>query len=98
MTRVLTSIAKRLWPDFDTLADPDRSRLLLEISGIIFSTPWVVVSLVWLMYLTDVRLIQTQWSSMLVFLIISIALSRFPFFQIVNMGGDKPGYSGSNLA
>lgn len=98
MTQVLTSIARRLWPDFDTFADPDRSQLLLEISGIIFSTPWIVVSLVWLMYLTDLGLIQNQWSSMLVFLAISIMVSRFPFFQIANMGGGKPGYSSSNLA
>jgi hypothetical protein len=31
MIRVLTSIAKRLWPDFDTFADPDRSQLLLNL-------------------------------------------------------------------
>lgn len=98
MTQILISIAKQLWPDFDILPDPDRSQLLLEISGIIFSTPLVVVSLVWLIYLTDVRLIQAQWSSMLVFLVISILVSRFPFFQIANMGGGKPGYSSSNLA
>ena len=98
MIRVLTSIANRLWPDFDTLADPDRSQLLLEISGIIFSMPWVVVSLVWLMCLTDMGQIRTQWLSMLVFLVISISLSRFPFFQIANMGGEKPGYSSSNLS
>ena len=98
MIRVLSSIARRLWPDFDALADPDRSQLLLELSGIIFSTPWVIVSFVWLVYLTDVQLIRAQWSSMLLFLAISILLSRFPFFQIANMGGDKPGYSSSNLA
>jgi len=98
MIQILTSLARRLWPDFDTLADPDRSQLLLEISGIIFSTPWIVVSLVWLIYLTDVQLIQTQWSLMLVFFVTSILLSRFPFFQIANMGGGKPGYSSSNLS
>jgi len=98
MTRVLISIAKRLWPDFDALADPDRSQLLVNLSGTIFSLPWVFGCLVWLVYLTDVERIRDQWLLMLLFLGLSISLSRVSFFQVIKMGGEKYSHNSSNLS
>ena len=98
MLQVLTSIANRLWPDFDTFANPDRSQLLLNLSGTIFSLPWIIGALVWLVYLTDVDLIRDQWLLLLLFLGLSISLSRFSFFQVSMMGGDKTSYNSSHLA
>ena len=49
MKKILTFLAKKLWPDFETLAEPDRISLLGQLFGTLYNLPLVVVSLGWLL-------------------------------------------------
>jgi hypothetical protein len=43
MNKFLTFLAKKLWPDFETLAEPDRVSLLGQLFGTLYSLPLAIV-------------------------------------------------------
>jgi hypothetical protein len=61
MKRFLTFLVKKLWPDLETLAEPDRISLLGQLFGTFYNLPLVVVSLVWLVMVSDPDRVRSQW-------------------------------------
>jgi serine phosphatase RsbU (regulator of sigma subunit) len=97
MKKFLSLIANRLWPDFETLAEPDRLHLLRELFGILYGLPPVVLSISWLVAITDLDLVRNQWMLLLLFLALSFIAGRLSFFQItVNQAGNY-NYNASSL-
>ena len=47
MDAILLRFAHWLWPDFDSLDERDRTRLLAELATSLLSLPLVVLSLGW---------------------------------------------------
>ncbi|UCC51741.1 MAG: hypothetical protein JSV68_21955, partial [Anaerolineaceae bacterium] len=97
MKSFLSNIALRLWPEFDTLTEPDRLSLLRELFGTLYGLPFVAVALVWLIAATDLNTLREQWPILFILMGLSLLASRLSFFQI-NVGRDGSfDYNGSSL-
>ena len=97
MKEFLSNIAQRIWPDFESLAEPDRLSLLRELFGTLYSLPFVVLAIVWLIAETDLDLLREQWPVLLLMLGLAVLAGRLSFFQIsVGQDGNYD-YNGSSL-
>ncbi len=97
MKKFLTFIAKKLWPDFETLAEPDRISLLGELFGTLYSLPLAIVSVGWLVVVTDLDLGRSQWPLLLLLLGLGFIFSRLTFFQVIGKRAGSYSYEGSSL-
>jgi serine phosphatase RsbU (regulator of sigma subunit) len=97
MKKFLTFLAKKLWPDFETLAEPDRVSLLGQLFGTLYSLPLAIVSLGWLVVVTDLDLVRSQWPVLLLLLGLSLIFSRLSFFQVIGKRAGSYSYEGSSL-
>ncbi|UCC88860.1 MAG: SpoIIE family protein phosphatase [Anaerolineales bacterium] len=97
MKRLLLAIASRLWPDFETLAEPDRQRALRELFGMLFGLPFLILSVSWLVAATDLDVVRGQWMLLLLFLGLSLVADRLSFFQITVDKSGTYSYNGSSL-
>jgi serine phosphatase RsbU (regulator of sigma subunit) len=97
MKKFLTLIAGKLWPDFQTLAEPDRVSLLGELFGTLYSLPLAIVSVGWLVVVTDLDLVRSQWPVLLLLLGLSFIFSRLAFFQVISNRAGSYSYEGSSL-
>ncbi len=97
MSSFLSNIATRIWPDFESLAGPDRLALLRELFGILFGLPFLLLAVVWLAAATDLALLRQQWPILLLMLGLSILAGRFSFYQITVGPDGSYNYNGSSL-
>jgi len=97
MKEFLTLIAKKLWPDFETQAELDRNLLLGELIGILYSLPIAIVSIGWLVVVTDLNLVRSQWPVLLLFLGLGLIFSWLLFFQVIGNRAGSYSYEGSSL-
>ncbi len=77
MKSFLSNIAKKLWPEFEILAEPDRLSLLRELFGSLYGLPFVALALVWLLVATDLNLLREQWPVLLLILGLSVLEDNF---------------------
>jgi serine phosphatase RsbU (regulator of sigma subunit) len=97
MKNFLTLIAGKLWPDFETVAEPDRFSLLDELFGTLYSLPLAIVSIGWLVAVTDLDSVRGQWPVLLLFLGLGFIFSRLSFFQIIGNRAGSYDYESSSL-
>jgi hypothetical protein len=97
MKSFLSHIAVGIWPDFESLAEPDRLALLRELSGILFGLPFLLLTVVWLVAATDPALLREQWPILLLLLGLSILAGRLSFYQITVGPDGSYNYNGSSL-
>ena len=97
MKSFLSNIAQKIWPDFETLTEVDRSSLLRELFGTLYGLPFVVIALVWLIAETDLNVLREQWLVLLLILGLSVLASRFSYFQITVGQDGNYDYNGSSL-
>jgi len=77
----LLTIAKRFWPEIETMSGSDRTSGVFDVVGFLYSAPMALGGLVWLIAVTDLVLIRTEWP-MLVLLFISFAMYfAWAFFE-----------------
>ncbi len=98
MARISSRLAHRLWVDFDMLPAADRSRLLVNLSGALFSLPWLVIGFAWLGIQIDLHILITNWALLLFILVLSLVIERLPILQFINMGGENYGSNSSDLS
>jgi serine phosphatase RsbU (regulator of sigma subunit) len=97
MKNLLSKIALKIWPDFQSLVELDQLALLRELFGILYSLPFVVAAIVLLIAETDLTLLREQWPALLLLLVLSVLAGRFSFYQI-SVGPDGSyTYNGSSL-
>lgn len=97
MKNFLSNIAQKLWPDFQTLPEPDRYSLLRELFGTLYGLLFVVLALVWLIAATDLNLLREQWLVLLLILGLSVLAGRLSFFQITVGRDGRYDYNGSSM-
>lgn len=97
MKGFLSNIAEKIWPDFETLAEPDRQSLLRELFGTLYGLPFVAIALVWLIAETELIVLREQWPVLLLILGLSLLAGRFSFFQITVGRDGSYDYNGSSL-
>ncbi len=97
MKTFLSNLAARIWPDFESLAEPDRLALLRELFGTLYGLLFLIVALVWLVAQTDLNVLRWQWPVLLLMLGLSVLAGRLSFFQITVGPDGSYNYNGSSL-
>ena len=97
MKSLLSTVAQRIWPDFESLAEPDRLSLLRELFGTLYGLPFVALAVVWLIAATDLNMLREQWPVLLLILGLSVLAGRLSFFQITVGQDGNYDYNGSSL-
>lgn len=88
MLTLVTALARRLWSDFDTLAEQHRLRLIAELTVVTYGLPLAVLSLVVLALQTDWSALPSQALLLLVLAALGLLLNELSFYQIL---GDRAG-------
>jgi serine phosphatase RsbU (regulator of sigma subunit) len=81
----LLAIAKRFWPELDTMSGRERADAVAEVIGVLYSAPLALAAIVWLATATDPALIRTEWLALLLLCTLLFAFDRFGFFYFVEL-------------
>jgi serine phosphatase RsbU (regulator of sigma subunit) len=93
----LESLAHRLWPDFDSLTAADRARYLAELAGVLLTLPLALVSLLALVFHTDLGNWPADWPLLLALVTLGAVLNELAFYQFVRTRGGDASYNDSTL-
>ena len=69
----------------------------MNLSGVLFSLPWLVLGLAWLAVQIDPIVLRSHWAIMLFILGFSLVIERLPFYYFTTMGGEHYGSNSSDL-
>jgi serine phosphatase RsbU (regulator of sigma subunit) len=79
----LPAIAKRFWPDLETMGENDRRHGIGNVSGFLYAAPLALAGLVWLVIITDLPLIRAEWPTLLLLFVLLGVFGRLRFFSFV---------------
>jgi len=85
MEERLLPIAKRFWPELETMSGPRRAGAVGDVIGFLYSAPLVLAGLVWLIAVTDLALIRTEWPTLLLLFVLLFLFERLHFFLFVEL-------------
>lgn len=97
MYRLLYGLARRLWPELETMSEQRRMVGVGDVAAFLFMLPLALWGLVWLWLSTDLELLQREWLTFLLFLGILIVFNRITFFFIVEIRMDRYGSADGSL-
>ena len=98
MVPLLEKLAAWLNFDLEGLSWADQRRPLLELSGILFGIPWLVIVLVWSVSIFDLDLIVESWPIAVLMFILALLLSQFSYFQVARNEIGGYNYTASDLS
>jgi serine phosphatase RsbU (regulator of sigma subunit) len=94
----LSEFAKTFWPDLDSMSTQRRLVGTGDVLTFLYTLPIAVIGLIWLVFATDLLIIQQN----LVFLLINFGLfiifSRLSFFTIIEIRSDRYGSTEDSFA
>ena len=94
----LSDFASKFWPDLTSMSDQDRLTGTGDVLSFLYSVPLAIIGIFWLVWITDLEVVQEQ----LLFLVFNLALffifSRLSFFTIFELRTDRYGSSEDSLA
>jgi serine phosphatase RsbU (regulator of sigma subunit) len=88
MEERLLAVARRFWPELEKMGERERAGGVLDVVGFLYSAPLALVGIAWLIAVTDLALIRTEWPTLLLLSILLFLFRRFSFFVFVEI---KPG-------
>lgn len=80
MEALLLSIARLLEPDIESGSITERKSAALNVFGVLYATPLVILGIAWLITATDLALYYARWPIMLLILALLILLDHLSFF------------------
>jgi serine phosphatase RsbU (regulator of sigma subunit) len=89
MNDIIYRLAKKLRPDMDDMSGQQRMSATADVLTLIYTTPLVLVGLVWLIRISSWESIRKQWSLYLILGVILYIFNRLRFFFIseIRTGG-----------
>ncbi|UCG23196.1 MAG: SpoIIE family protein phosphatase [Chloroflexota bacterium] len=72
-------LALRVRPEIEETSGLDRAGRLLDISALLTTLPLLIVSLIWLVWLTDVATLVQSWPELVVYFILLAIFTRYTF-------------------
>jgi serine phosphatase RsbU (regulator of sigma subunit) len=81
----LLALAKRFWPELETMDGQDRTSGLFDVVGFLYSAPLVLAGLVWLIAATDLALIRAELPMLALLFILQLLFERLDFFLFVEV-------------
>lgn len=97
MFTLVTSLARRLWPDLDTLAEQDRLRLVAELTVAAYGLPLAILSLVVLALSTNWAALPGQALLLLVLAALGLLLNELSFYQVIGERAGEYSFNTSTL-
>jgi len=85
MEERLLAIAKRFWPELETMSGPERTNGVRNVVGFLYSAPMALVGLVWLITITDLTLFRTEWPTLSLLFVLLFLFERLNFFFFVEV-------------
>jgi hypothetical protein len=82
----LLRVALFFWPALAELDGEDLSRRLADVLGLLYGAPIALMGMGWLIAITDLLLIGSQWPLLLLFTGLMILLRRWPFSHLIKVG------------
>jgi hypothetical protein len=83
-TRLLP-IARRLWPELATLTGLELTSGVADVFGLLYSAPFALGGIGWLIAVTDLAVIRSRWPVLLILLILVALLRRLEFVLFVEV-------------
>jgi hypothetical protein len=68
----LLAIAKKFWPELETMSGPERRDGVRNVVGFLYSAPLALVGLVWLIAATDLTLFRIEWLPLSLLLVLRL--------------------------
>jgi hypothetical protein len=81
MEERLLAIAKKFWPELETMSGLERAEGVYNVVGFLYSAPMALVGLVWLITLTDLTLFRTEWPTLSLLFVLQFLFERLGFFS-----------------
>jgi serine phosphatase RsbU (regulator of sigma subunit) len=81
----LLAIAKKFWPELETMSGPERRDGVRNVVGFLYSAPLALVGLVWLMTATDLTLFRTEWPTLSLLFVLLFLFERLGFFFFIEV-------------
>ena len=85
MEKQLKAIARKLWPEIETLSGPDYISGLCDVAGFLYAAPLALVGLGWLIAVTDLALMRTEWLMLSFLLVLLFIFERLDFYFFVEI-------------
>ena len=85
MEKRLKAIARKLWPEIETMSGSDYVSGLYNVTGFLYAAPMALVGLVWLIADTDLDLMRTQWLMLSLLLVLLFVFEKLDFFFFVEI-------------
>lgn len=96
--QVIFKIAKRFWPELDTM--PEQSRLvgIGEVLTFLYMSPLAIAGVIWLITVTDLYVLLRGVPTLAITLAIFILFTRVNYFIIIEIRKDRYGSGDGSLA
>lgn len=98
MQNLLYAIAKKLWPELEGMDEQRRLRGIGEVITFLFSFLLALAGLIWLIKVTDVKSIRSDWQILLLMAFIIILFERIKYFIIIEIRTDRYGSTDGSMA
>jgi serine phosphatase RsbU (regulator of sigma subunit) len=96
MNDIFYHLAKKLRPDLENMSGQQRLSATADVLTLVYTSPLVIIGLVWLLRISDWASIRAQWSLYLMLGIILYTFNRLRFFFITEIRAG--GYANSDGA
>ncbi len=90
-------IAKLFWPALEEMREDERNAGISLVFEFLYSAPIAFIGLVWLAAVTDLRLIRTEWSALLLLLGLVILLKQLSFTFFIEIAPRSYGSAEGSL-
>jgi len=85
MENRLKAIARALWPDIEALAGTDYIGALFNVIGFLYTAPLGLAGLAWLATVTDLGLMRSEWTKLVLLLALLFVSERLNFYFFVEV-------------
>ena len=85
MEKRIKAIARKFWPEIEALSGSDYVSGLYNVTGFLYVTPLALVGLVWLIAVTDLALMRTEWLMLSLLLVLLFIFERLNFYFFVEI-------------
>jgi prolipoprotein diacylglyceryltransferase len=80
MYKILFNIAKRFWPELESMREQRQLVGVGDVITTIYSVPLVIIGLIWLISVTNITAVQQDWHLFLLFAILLFIFNKVNYF------------------
>ena len=89
MQKQFETIAETFWPGLKDYTDQRHMIGIADVISVLWALPLAVIGLVWLVYITDLQMIQQHWQELLLLAAVQFIFYRLGYFVIFEIRADR---------